>query len=431
MRGIKPGYVERQDANVARMAREQIEYCERKQKEREEMSRPRGAKNKPKVNSQGEALAEALAFVSVAATKDDEFYKEHVRLSNNFAVAFDGQIAAGHPIAEELNYCAHLGQLRTAIAKCGASLAIAELPTGRLSIKGEKIRALVPCLPADEMPPAYPDQPCAVIDDRIKEAFKVCNALASEAADRVVCASLLLEANQCTGTNGAALMQYWHGIDLPPHIVLPKLFASAVLKINKPLTGFGFSWNHDNTQVASVTFWFDGGCWIKTQCYSDRWPSVSNIVDVPSYPTNLPEGLFEAIEAVAEFNDDGYVTLCENMVQSHRNVEVGAQYQVDGLQGGKQFDGKLIKQVRQFVTSIDLTTYPDRAYFNGENMRGVLMTLKDGSAPEEPKPVVQASPAWGTGAAFAAAQDREPSGTIGGAQIVGDDDCEIDDNIPF
>src|SRR5262249_1445820 len=149
----------------------------------EDMGRPKGAANKPKQPSQAEQLLEALQFVSVAGTKDDCQYKEHVVLNNKFAVCYDGVLTAGYPIVEGLECCPHLGLLRAGIRKCGQSLVIAELESGALSIKGDKLRAIVPCLPFTEMPDlrfVTPDPSIAAISDALKEAMSVCGVTVSE-----------------------------------------------------------------------------------------------------------------------------------------------------------------------------------------------------------------------------------------------------------
>lgn len=336
----------------------------------------RGRPAKPAASA---SLIEALDFVSVA-TSNVQFYSEFVRLSDKQAVAFNGQVSAGYPIGEELTLCPQLTKFKIALNRCGKTLTISETPNGQISVKGDKLRALVQCLPADDLPAVAPDEMIAPVTDILKEAFKTCSALASEAAERVMEASLLLEANSCTGTNGVAIIQFWHGIDLPPAMVIPKVFADAIAKQTKPLIGFGFKWNVDQTQVDSVTFWFDGGAWIKTQCYADKWKDVNAVLNVASVPSDTQGDLFEAIDAVHHFSDDDYVTFAEGKVMSHDSDAIGAQYSVKGLPGGKKFKGKLIKIVAPHANKIDLTSYPDRAFFFGGTadnpVRGAIMGIK-------------------------------------------------------
>jgi len=360
-------------------------------KEPLEMAAKGTGRGRPKKPAASAPLVEALDFVSVG-TADFQPWQRYVKLVDKMAVTFNGQIAAGYPIAEELTLCPQLDKFKIALNRCGKTLTISETPSAQISVKGDKLRALVKCLQPEELPPCQPDPMICEIGDIIKETFKVCGVLASEAAERVIEASLLLEANTCTGTNGAAILQHWHGVNLPPAMVVSKLFAAAIAKQAKPLTGFGFSWNADQTQVSSVTFWFEGGAWIKTQCYADKWPDINAVLNVASVPTETNGELFEAIEAVSHFNEDGYVTFAENKVMSHDNDGVGAQFPVKGLTGGKKFNGKLIKTVAPYASKIDLTSYADRAFFFGgtaENpVRGAIMGLKaivteyDASEPE-------------------------------------------------
>lgn len=335
-----------------------------------------------KRTTQAEQLLAAINFVAIAQGEDE--YTEYVRLADKYAICFNGQIAAGYPIAEELDCCPHLDKLKAALTRCGKSLALAETPNGSLSVKGDKLRAVVPSF-IGARPFIMPDVVAVGIDDRLKEAFKVCGTLVSEAADDFLCASILLEANQCTSTNRCAMLQFWHGINLPPHMVLPKIFTAAVAKAPMALTGFGLTWSEQLGAPSSITLWFENGAWLKTQCYNDRWPDVSHLWAGQFFPVDVPPGLFDAIEAVSKFNDDDTVILVDNAVQSDANPEVGAQYDVPGLQGGKTFDGELVGQVAPFAKKIDLTTFADRAFIIGGEeatpIRGLLMAKGPKSEP--------------------------------------------------
>lgn len=344
--------------------------------------RPPGTANKPKVNSQAEMLEAALTFVSPVETSLQPF-AQYVNLSGNMAIMYNGQMAAGHPIVEELTLYPHLERLRQALKKCGKSLAITETEARQLSIKGDKLRAIVPCF-NEPLGVVTPDAPVLEGDFNIlREAFKICGTLADEDGERVIEATLLLEPGSCTGTNGHAMLQFWHGVmTLPPGTVVPKAFAAAIVATNKNITGIGANWNAIGGFADSVTFWFEGGAWIKTQCYNDRWPGIAHILDVPSSPEAVPVGLFEAFEAVAPFIDDkksNAVYFVPGFVQTHPEATIGAQYEVPGLAGGKTFNGKLVKQVAPWVTTIDLVTYADRAYFFGGTannpVRGAIMCM--------------------------------------------------------
>jgi hypothetical protein len=266
------------------------------------MGRTPGTKNKPRTPAIASNLLEALNFISVAATKDIQPINTHVQLGEGFAIMYDGQITAGYPIEEELDCLPNYELFLKAIKKCGNSLALTQLDGDRLSVVGEKLKATIPCLDAGAASGTRPDPPVCVVDDRLKTAMAVCSVLASEQASRVLEASLLLKAYDCTGTNGASIIQFYHGFDLPPNLVVPCIFAKAVAKTKQPITAFGYSYNADMQKFTSITFYFEGGMWIKTQLYQDEWPDIARIIDVPFQSFELPSGLFEGIEAVSDFN---------------------------------------------------------------------------------------------------------------------------------
>lgn len=355
-------------------------------------------RGRPAKPTQAQQLIEALDFIAVG-TRDDEDYQEYIVMKGGYATAFNGQIAAGHPIAEELTVCPQLKRLRAALAKSGKSLVISETPNGQLSIKGDKPRFVVPCRKLDEQPQVEPNPKLAPLAETIKDAFNVCGSLATEAGERVIEASLLLEANTCTGTNGVALLQYWHGIDLPPAIILPKIFTAAIVKAGKPIDGFGFEWKQGKEPgewiVGTFTIWFEGGAWIRTQCYQDRWPDVSRILNVPSNATPIPEGLFEAIDTVHGFDDSDRVILSNDRVMSHESEDVGAVYPVPGLKCHLGFNGKFMKKVAPYAKTIDLNKSEGEAvlFFGGtdENpVRGAIMGLK--ISPSDPAPTPAPNP---------------------------------------
>lgn len=331
---------------------------------------PRG--RKPKISTQALKLGEALAFVSLASRDNGEVYQAHARFVAGWLIAFDGVIAAGHPVEEDLNCNPNTRQLSEAIGKCGKSLAITQTATGRLSIKGDNLRALINCLPESDLPPVAPDPNIAVIDDRIKRAFECVGSLVTEAGTSVIEAAILLQANSAISTDRVVAMEYWHGIDLPPNLVLPKLFAQAVLKTNKVLSGFGFS-------DRSVTFWFEDGAWLKTQRYSDEYPgqTIQGFFNCEMFPGPVPAGMFEAASTVGTFHPLGHVIFAEDKITSHASDEVGAQFDIADLPICGSIDSKKLAKCAPYAKLMDGMTYNDRAFFfGGEDanpIRGVVM----------------------------------------------------------
>jgi len=327
------------------------------------MARPR------KDTTVAKLLIEALDFVSIAGTKE----QDHLILKDKFAIMYDGQLAAGYPIIEDLNCCPHLGRLKTALAKCGESLSITELDSGKLSVVGAKLRALVPCLDPDIVPLPVPDQSVAVADNWLKQAFTTCGTLASENAEDFICASVLLENGVCSSTNKKVLFQFWHGLNIPAPMVLPKIFTAAVAKTKRNIVGMGAGWNAERAKFTSFTVHFDNGAWIKTQLYENAYPDVSKIIDVATVQVPIPDGLWEGAAIVSEFSPEDDVYFVEDGVQSHVSEHEGAQYKVPGLPGGLLFGGDVLKLVAPWATSIDFTSQDSKIVFHGDRMRGIAI----------------------------------------------------------
>jgi hypothetical protein len=340
----------------------------------ESETKPKNPRKARKAKSQqASKLAEALNFV-VIASGDDAW--AHARIAGNWIMATNGTMGAGHLIEEEFALCPHIGRLIDAINKAGATLAMTARDNGTLLIAGEKLKAIVPCVPGETLSPVSPDPQCAVVDDRIKEGFGKLLPLLKAEAERVVEVSILLRNNSMFACNGSVIFEYWHGIDLPPWgLALPKAFVAAIAKQTKKLTGFGFS-------DRSVTFFFEDGAWIKSQLFNaSEWPNVDALFETEAYPAPVPEGLFEGLRAIESFSEDGAVHFHEGKLKTtYDNYRgeadgpvYGASYEVPGLQAGHSFTAKLLRLIEPVCTSIDYTTKDDRAFFGGDMLRGVIM----------------------------------------------------------
>lgn len=334
------------------------------------MAQPRGKRAKSEARpALASALLSTLRFISVAQKENGTPFQTHIRLAHGTAVAFDGIIAAGQRIAEDLTACPHSASLINALARCKESLSIVQLDNARLSIKSDKFAATVLCLPSDALAPVEPDMPIAAIDDRIKAGFAAVSFLVSDSSEHVATASVLLQSGSIVGTNRHVLLEYWHGIDLPPGLVIPKLALNAIAKIDSPMKQFGYS-------ERSATFWFEDGSWLKTQLYQGEYPNVSSILDrqVNNWP--ISPMFYTGVDAVLPFAKNNEVFFLNNMLSSHDNVGVGANYEVEGIPQGLCFNGKYLKAIEPFIKTVDFVGRNGIAYFFGDNIRGAICGIR-------------------------------------------------------
>ena len=280
-------------------------------------------------------LLAALDFVSCVSDKVGAPYETHVGLRNKWAVAFNGIVATGSPIPEDIYCYPHTLLLLEALSKCEESYSLTQL-NGSLSIKSGKFKASVPCLDPAIMPEAFPDPQIVGITNKFKEAVDAVGVLASEASLQVVTASILMNGQSVISTNGKMLLEYWHGLDLPPNVPLPKEFIKALTKQKKNLVGFGFSGN-------SATFWFEDGCWMRTQLYAEQWPDVSRILNREPNLWSIDANFFKALDSITPFSEDGNVYSRLNLLCSHADEGKGATYECSGIPAGFVYPVKQLK----------------------------------------------------------------------------------------
>lgn len=319
------------------------------------------------------SLIAALKFVSVAQKKAGPTGVQFAHLAHNWAAAFDGVLTVAAPIEEDLAACVHTLQFIDALSKAGDELAITQLSPNTIAVSSGVFRALVPCVAFDEVPIPPPDPQCAVIDDRIKAALAAVAGLATDGAPNATFAAVLLQAGSAVATNGAALLEAWHGIDLPPGLLLPKAAATAVAKASKTLTGFGFS-------QSSATFYFEDGSFIKSQLYGERYPNYAAVLDVPGlnlWP--VPEDFYRGVRAIESFSPNGHVFFEDGAVLSRLHKEEASTYRIEGLPERMGFAVKLLLSVEHAFKKAHFDAETNKVVFYGDNVRGAIMGLDMGT----------------------------------------------------
>lgn len=326
------------------------------------------AKPRSKPTSQSSSLLNAISFVGSILKDKGAAFETHISLKNNWAVGFNGVISAGHKIEEQIEAYPQSQLFLNALSKCGEALSITLLETNRLSIKSGSFKALVPCVEGDLMHVIEPDLPIAIVDDRFKKALETVGVLASENAQSVVTASILMNGFSLIATDRKFIMEAWHGIDLPPGLTLPKAFVGPLTKAKKPLAQFGFS-------EGSATFYFEDGSWLKTQTYADVYPDLNGLLNKQSNMWNVPDKFFEAIKAIEPFSDDGNIYFDTGFLRSHASDTVGASFEIAGTPKGVVYPARYLKMLDGLAEKIDFVTPHGNAYcltFQGESARGVI-----------------------------------------------------------
>src|SRR5216683_1418653 len=226
---------------------------------------------KPKSKIESNSLLAALSFCKIVTKSEGPINLQHILLKDHWAIASNGILSCGHKIIEDINCAPNADSIVNALSKCDEQISITQLDN-KLSIKSGKFKVAIPCIDPTLLYVSIPDPSCAPLTNAFKEAVEAVGVLASETAQSIICASILISGASVIATDRHVILEYWHGNDLPIGIALPKSFAVAISKCNKNCIGFGFSNN-------SVTIHFDDESWLKSQIFLEPWPDIKSILD--------------------------------------------------------------------------------------------------------------------------------------------------------
>lgn len=328
----------------------------------------KAAAPKPKISEGAISLIRALEFVFVAQKKAGPVALQFCKVSNGWIAASNEILTVGHPITEDLEACPHTLQFLEALKEAGkdAALSITQLTGSALAVTSQAFRGLVPCANPDDIQITAPDSVAGQMGEPIKAALRACGGLVSEGAQFVAYCAVLLKSGSAVGSTGQSLVEYWHGVDLPGEMLLPKSAALAVAACDLPLTGFGFS-------PSSLTFYFENGAFIKTQLYAERYPDYAALFALEPGQSfkwwPVPKELFQGLKALEPFGK-GYTYFENETLYSDESKDLASSYKVEGLPGEAVFNTKQILSLKSYIDQIHFAS-PTKIIFKGENCRGV------------------------------------------------------------
>jgi hypothetical protein len=325
--------------------------------------RPRTAVKNETITDR-EKLIEALRFAALAL-KDDK-NTGFVSFRGGWLFAENETFTLGIPVKVDLDLCPHAEMLSAALIQCGDHFQVTQTSPNTLAIRSGAFRAVVPALEKDEIRPLIADYPCANLTDAITESFTACLPFMGK-GDRIINKAMLLQAGSTCATNGHIALEYWHGIDLPGPLNIPRKTIESVIKIGKPLIQFGFS-------DASVTFVFDDQSFLKTRLIGGQWPDLSGLFAKVTAPFKVvwPQ-FFVGVKAISAFTQNDTIVFHDNHIATHTSLDLGANYHINGLPTGYCFSAVCLKMIEPFVKQISIASPREPLAFIGDKSRGLLM----------------------------------------------------------
>ena len=314
------------------------------------------------------SLLSALNFSKVAFLEEGEAYQQHIILHNKMLYAYNGTIATGTPIEEEITACPQGHALRIALGRCKGAFSLT-VDGERLAIKSGPFKASLPCLDLGALRPFQPDPGRVAIGEGLRPALAALSPLVADAGATVLESALALASGHASASNRLVIGQYWHGYELPGQFLLPKVAVDAVRNAPNTLVSFGHSAN-------SVTFHFDNHSWIKSQLlYDDNYPDLEPFFRHPLQLTNLAEGFNEAVAALSPFDKDDKAMLYGPNGLEYRDGKLASSIDLEGIKGEVAFLAYNWQLLGKQVKLVDWLSDAKAVHFQGERFRGLMQKM--------------------------------------------------------
>lgn len=327
-----------------------------------------------KPTSTTNSFTEALKFISLITKDAGTINETHVHIQDHKITAFNGILAAGCRVDNELTACPQIKLAIEALSKCGQNIAITQLDNNRLSIRSEKFKAIVPCIATELLSATIPDPPVADIDDRLKQAFEVAGLLKDENGQMIYNVSVLMNGQSIVSSlSGSMIIEYWHGLNLPDRLSIPKTLIGPLSKINKKLIKFGYS-------PSSITLYFEDDSWLRSQLYAENWPDVAHVFDCKPNLWPFPADFWTGLAAIAPFSD-GLCHFHAGCLSSHSDLAAGASFEIPNLPSGPIFPIKQLMALQPWASHVDWQVQgPNGAMLlaQGKAARAIIAGCKHG-----------------------------------------------------
>jgi DNA polymerase III sliding clamp (beta) subunit (PCNA family) len=319
-------------------------------------------------------MLDALKFVKGAVSKKDyQPALAHFRIKEGRVTGYNGTIALSSPIDLDIDACPRAIPFVKAIERCtSGTVAIHITPGGKLSVRSGKFRANVDCTDENEiLDGIVPEGNEVSISGQVVPALRVLEPFIATDASRPWAMGVLLRNYSAYATNNIIIAEYWIGANMP-EVNLPVAAIDELIRIGEEPIRVLMS-------DRSMTFFFTGDRWMRTQVLGVDWPDVEPILSLEADLSPVPAGIFEALETLKPFvEEEGRVYFRGTEITTSPHDGVGASIELDGLPTRGAFNYKYLMALEGRVDEIDFSKAPPvPCPFRGENMRGVILGMVD------------------------------------------------------
>lgn len=318
-------------------------------------------------------LAE-LKFVRGAIGKKDLVPAlTHFKIEGGKIRSFNGTLALCTPIELDIDCVPKAIPFIKAIENCNETVSLALTKAQRLSVKSGNFKAFIDCVDDEVAPHVEPEGDVFDINgEEMLNALKALAPLIGDDAAKPWTNGILLNGQSAYATCNVILAEYWIGSVFPIVVNIPRLAVNELLRINQPPT-------HAQATANSITFFFEGDKWLRTNLLSHEWPDVGPILDVSAEaPMELTKEFFNALTTIGPFKDDmGRVYFFGGAMKTHQTDGEGAAHDLEALPNKGCYQLDMLQRLDGIGNTVDFSHYPGRCPFYGDRLRGVIIGMRE------------------------------------------------------
>ena len=317
-------------------------------------------------------MLKQLKFVQGAVAKKDFIPSlTHFEIKNGTIRGYNVSLALCAPIDLAITAKPRAIPFVKAIQGCkGETVQLTITPTGKLSIKAGKFKALVECT-TEEFPTIEPEGEWVSLEGiEIITALKKLLDFTGEDASRRWSQGILLRGTKAFATNNIVLVEYDLGTEFPVEINIPSKAVAELVRIGQNPLGM-------KVTTTSVTFMFDQHHWVKTQLYDLGWPDLEKLLSREADMDEVQDEWFDAVETVSPFSDElDRVYFKDGEITTAVEDSAGGTVEMDNFHYEGVYNPKYFLSLRGIISHIDLKAYPSPCLFKGPKVRGALMGMR-------------------------------------------------------
>jgi DNA polymerase III sliding clamp (beta) subunit (PCNA family) len=313
-------------------------------------------------------MLDTLRFIQGAvSTKDIVPVLSHYYLKDGIALSSNGKMSLCAPMPDAPNCCPKATEFYKAIQRCDEAPVLAVTPTGRISVKSGKFRALIDAESTDNFPTEAPEGVRYELSAPLLPTIARLMPYVSEDTSRAWSVGMHFAGGKIFATNNVIVAEMDCPFPTEHAVVIPYYALREMLRIGEePIA----------VQVAdnSMSLHYAGGRWLKTRLLDGGWPDIAALLDgLGASSTPLPDGLQTALDKLEPFvGINGAIFFHDGVVSTAR--EDGCSYEL-GADLSACYNLRMLQSILDAETA-DLQRHPAPAPFGKQGMRGAIIGMR-------------------------------------------------------